>query len=131
MFQADEPKGQRPKVEVRRGRGWSWGCRQDREGGQRERGQGPGGHSGDTELKCREKSQEGDEIWLWDQGPHPAAPRSLKWLPTAFWKQSKLLGLVDKVSLPEFFPQPPVPPPSPAPGPSCNRLSCSCSGEVE
>lgn len=90
---------------------------EDGEGGQPEWGQGPVGHSGDSELKCSEKSQEGDEIWLWDQGPHATAPRSLKWFPTAFWKQSKLLGLVVKVSLPEFFPRPPVPPPSPAPGP--------------
>lgn len=79
MFQADKQKMWRPKEEVRRSVSGIVMGEQGLERKEGEQGrQGLVGHSRDTELKRSEKSQEGDEIWLVDQGPHPAARKSLK-----------------------------------------------------
>lgn len=86
-----------------------------------EEGQGLVGHSGDTEFKCSEKLQgrvtRSGSVDCRHPSPFPhVAQRSCKWFPTAFWIQSKLLGVVVKALPPYTSHQPPAPPPSPEAG---------------
>lgn len=120
MFQADKQKGWRPKEgEVRRKVAGTVTGEQGLERKTGEQGRqglvGPVGTLNFTEFKRSEKSQEGDEIWLMDQGPHPAARKSLKWSPLpSGYNQASRAGGQGLTFL--FFPPTPVPPPSPAPG---------------